>query len=719
MVTVLRRDFLKLSGVFIASAVLPAGLTACFHNSNIQPLRFPQGVASGDPRANSTVLWTRALPGNDRPRHNVSIELALEDDFTTLVLQQTVTADEQSDFTLSIIVQALQPNTFYYYRFINDAGETSITGRTLTAPGETGQDAFRFAFVSCQDYSHGFYKAYRQMINDDLEASNKEKIRFILHLGDFIYETRLDPLQQPIDPASYEPIQGGLTDRFGRARQVPMFPNGGVTEQGIQFANSLADYRHLYKQYLSDPDLQAARARWPFIHTWDDHEFSDDCWQTEANYNTAGEKSSTDEPSQPRKVAANQAWFEFIPVNLSQLDDVDTDLRHAADFQFAQVSKSSNRFVNNDNLASNEDNLKAIQTLTIYRSFRFGELFDLLVTDNRSYRSDHAVPEEISATQPGFLHPRMVMPLQLINELDAGRTANNNDPDTFVIAGGLVFNPRYNSPAGSMLGARQKQWWKNTLLRSQSTWKFWGNSVPLMRFLADLSALNTGLPDVVISSDSWDGYASERNELMQFLKTNNINNVVSLSGDLHGHFAGTVMDNYDAGELTSASITELVCGSISSISMFAAIKQLSYREAPSELEQLLQQLISYESKQSTTTRPVHVNNLNNTLTRGVLASLAAAASQTETLSETETHSSPNPHIKYADTDGHGYGLIDVAKEQLRATLVTIDGITLDTGLNSPGKKREASFVIPHANTDTAASISTVGIVGTPPFPMPS
>jgi len=711
---VLRRDFLKLSGVFIASAVLPAGLTACFHKNNVQPERFPQGVASGDPRANSIVLWTRALPGTKQTTHKVTIEVALEDDFTTLVLQQTYAADEQSDFTLSVIVQDLQPDTFYYYRFINDAGESSITGRTLTAPGEINQDAFRFAFVSCQDYSHGFYKAYRQMINDDLEATDEEKIRFILHLGDFIYETRLDPLQQPIDTASHEPIQDGLTDRFGQARQVPAFPNGGVTEQGIEFADSLADYRHLYKQYLSDPDLQAARARWPFINTWDDHEFSDDCWQSEANYNASGEKSSTDEPSQPRKVAANQAWFEFIPANLSQLDDVDIDLRHAAEFQFAEVDNTANRLVNDDNLASNEDNLKAIQTLTIYRSFRFGGLFDLLVTDNRSYRSDHAVPEEITATQPGFLHPRMVMPLQLVNELDAGRTANNGDPDAFVIAGGPVFNPRYNSPPGSMLGTRQKQWWKDTLLRSESTWKFWGNSVPLMRFLADLSALGSGLPDIVISSDCWDGYPSERNELMQFLKTNDINNVVSLSGDLHGHFAGTVMDNHD-DSLATETMVELVCGSISSISMFAAIKQLSYRDNPSELEQVLQKLISYETGQSTTDNPVHVNNLNNTLSNGVLASLASAATQTETASDTDNK--PNPHLRYADSDGHGYGMIDVAQDQLLATIVTIDGINLDTGLESPGKKREARFTIPRANTGETASISDAEITGTPPFPI--
>ncbi len=710
----LRRDFLKLSGVFLASAALPGGLTACFHKNNIKAERFPQGIASGDPRANSVVLWTRALPGDGRSTHNISIEVALDDDFNSLVLQQTYEVSEQSDFTLNVIVEDLQPNAFYYYRFINDVEESSITGRTLTAPAETSLDSLRFAFVSCQDYSHGFYKAYRQMINDDIETTTTEKIRFVLHLGDFIYETRFDPLQLPVD-ANYEPIQEGLKDRFLRPREIAPFPTGGVTDTGIQYADSLADYRHLYQQYLSDPDLQAARARWPFIHIWDDHEFSDDCWQSEANYSASGEKASTDEPSQPRKVAANQAWFEYIPANLLRLDDMDVDLRHAAEFEFEAVGTTPNRNVNDDNLAANNDNLNAIQTLTIYRSFRFGALFDLIVTDNRSYRSDHPVPEEITTSQPGFFHPRMVMPLELVNELDAGRTANNNDPDAFVFAGGPVLNPRHNSPPGSMLGARQKQWWKDTLQRSNAMWKIWGNPVPLMRFLVDLSTLGTGLPDVVISSDSWDGYPSERNELMGFLQTNSIHNVVSLSGDFHGHFAGMVMDNHDA-DIPVSAMPELVCGSISSISMFAAIKQLSQREAPTDLEKILQSLISYEATQSTATNPQIVNNLNNTLVNGVLSALTAASSQAESAINVETNNTANPHLSYVDTDGHGYGLIDVDTNRITATLVTINNINLDTGLNSPGIKRQARFVIPRVASSDTATISTAEISGTPPFP---
>lgn len=715
----LRRDFLKLSGVFVASASLPGGLTACFHNSsNIKIESFSLGVASGDPRPESVVIWTRAVPSDGSGFHNVIVEVALDEGFTDLVLQETYEVSNRSDYTISVIVENLQPNTFYYYRFINDVDEASPTGRTLTAPTENDSNPFRFAFVSCQDYSHGFYKAYRQMINDDIAAVDENKLRFVLHLGDFIYETRQNQLQLPVDE-SLRPIPGGLIDNNGEQRRILGFPQGDTNSAGIEFADTRSDYRHLYRQYLRDPDLQAARARWPFIHIWDDHEFTDDCWQSEANYNAEGNNSSTDEPSQQRKVAANQAWFEYMPVNLLLLDDVDVDLRHAEEFKFQSVENTPNDFVNDNNQADNEDNIKAIESMTIYRSFHFGQLFDLFVTDNRSYRSDHAVPEDLSGNQPGFFHPRMVMPLDLVNELDAGRTANDNDPDSFVIAGGLVLNPRFNSPPGTMLGARQKQWWKDTLQSSTARWKLWGNPVPLMRFLIDLSVLETSLPDVVVSSDNWDGYASERNELMEFITTNDINNVVSLSGDFHAHFAGTVMDNFDEDDIdnpATAVLSELVCGSVSSISMFAAVYQLAQIEDPSELEQTLQSLISYTRRESTTNERVIMNNLNNTLLNGVLAGIDAAQTKAEDASSIESDSDVNAHLKYADTDGHGYGLIDVDADQVIATLVTIDSINIDSGSDSPGKKREARFVLPHTAAGDTPTISDPVITGTPPFP---
>ena len=47
----------------------------------------------------------------------------------------------------------------------------------------------RFAVVYCQDYIGRYYNAYLKMLLD-----HDEDIDFIVHLGDYIYETTGDPL---------------------------------------------------------------------------------------------------------------------------------------------------------------------------------------------------------------------------------------------------------------------------------------------------------------------------------------------------------------------------------------------------------------------------------------------------------------------------------------------------------------------------------------------
>ena len=75
-------------------------------------------------------------------------------------------------------------------------------------------------------------------------------------------------------------------------------------------AASLRDYRTLYRAYLQDPDLQDARARWPFVAIWDNHEFSWMGWQSFQRF------GSEVRVAQTRRVAANQAWFEYQPARV-------------------------------------------------------------------------------------------------------------------------------------------------------------------------------------------------------------------------------------------------------------------------------------------------------------------------------------------------------------------------------------------------------------------
>ena len=72
-------------------------------------------------------------------------------------------------------------------------------------------------------------------------------------------------------------------------------------------------YRAIYKGYLADPDLQDARARWPFVAIWDNHEFSWQGWQSIVQGRRPFER-----PGQSIKVAANQAWFEYLPARVAR-----------------------------------------------------------------------------------------------------------------------------------------------------------------------------------------------------------------------------------------------------------------------------------------------------------------------------------------------------------------------------------------------------------------
>jgi len=688
-----RREFLE-SLIFFTFQASVGGLVAgCRKDDSVdRPLTaasFPQGVASADPTADSVVLWTRAQPAAAGiTTVFLHVEVALDPQFEQLVLQEAVTAQAEQDYTVHVRAAGLGADQICYYRFVTSHGEVSRTGRTRTAPAGDSVTPLSFAFVSCQERKHGFYGAYRRMLQDDLLASPAEQIRFVLHLGDFIYETD-ETWQDPLDE-HLQPIVSGLYDESGQPRNIGRFPDGAVSRTGVYYADTVADYRHLYKVYLQDPDLLEARARWPFVCIWDDHEFSDDCWQSEANYVDKGVGSSTDEPSQRRKVAANQAWSEFIPMDYGAMPEGDSTLHAARPFHFAKVNDVSNA-------QPNADNRIAIGTMTVYRRLQFGQMLDLVLTDNRSYRSDHAVPEDFSGNLGGFVHPRSVMPLALLNQLDAGETANGGQPPAFVSVAGSVFqNPRRHSLPGSILGEAQKQWWKAVMQHSTARWKVWGNSVPIMRLGIDLNRLDALLPDVVVSSDSWDGYAHERRELMAFLQNESIRNVVSLSGDVHAHFAGHVMADYDVSDSIPVAV-EVVTAAISSLSMFAGVERMSRREKPNQLEDAVRGLIAFPDPADPDRL---VPNLDNTMLNGVESGLAAA--RNETLTANPGDSGMNAHLVHAETSAHGYGLVRVTATEMQVKLVSVKSIT--NRQETDQVERVTRLLIPFTDLATAPTI---------------
>lgn len=695
-----RRDFLKTSGWFVVGAAL-AGVPGCGDNETTgdegsEPAgtyAFPQGLASGDPRPASVVLWTRVERTGDTGPIDLVVQVATDDEFHQVVVNKTVTATADSDHTVRVLVTGLAANTEYHYRFT--AGRDALTGRTRTAPEPTADVQVNIAWVSCQDYAAGHYGAYRQMLVDDAPRTVADKVHFVVHLGDMIYETRADGFQAAIDE-NFTPI--ALTNADGTPRTVAAFPSGGGTRGTTSFANTLEDYRHLYRTFLSDPDVQAVRARWPFVQIWDDHEFSNDCWQSQSNYLTA---QSLDEGDQARRLAASQAWFEYVPAHLTGAEGVPGVASEAQDFKPATVSNAMFTPPNNDNFVDEPNNAAAVGAITIYRSLRFGKHVELVLTDQRSYRSDHAIPEELTVGNPLFFDARAALPLPVVNIFDQGRTANGGNPPATVLG---MPNPRVTSPPGTMLGAKQKAWWKATMKGSDATWKLWGNEVPLVRMFVQQVP---GAPvDRIVTGDAWDGYPTERVELMTYLRAEGIKNVVVLTGDIHAAFAGVVMDNFDSGTPQPVAC-ELIAPGISSNSLFSF-----FEEASRPLPAGLRGLITVDAATAGFSR--FTENMNLWLRHGTNAAGTFAAAKNLPAALAAADPTVNPHLKYVDTNAQGYGYVKITATQVEGSLITINRPITGPTERGPGIKRIATFTIPK---DNPAGMTGPVITGTKPFPL--
>lgn len=285
---------------------------------------YPQSVASGDPQPTGIVLWTRVDPAQQSgPSGNlVAWQIAADPSFAAVLTSGIATLDPYKDNTVKLPVSAptLAPYTGYYYRFLYN-GVASRTGQFKTLPAADADLAsLKLAFLVCQDYGNGFYTALAHVA--------QESVDYVLHLGDYIYET--------ITSSSFQ---------NNPARTVPPFPSGSTTVPA-----NLDDYRHLYKVYKADPNQQAVHERFAYIQLWDDHEFANDCHgDFHPDNNTAPANAATPQPA--LRQAANQAWSEY------GLADVAFDPAKPWD-----------------------------QSVQVYRKFALGKLADLIVTDERLYR---------------------------------------------------------------------------------------------------------------------------------------------------------------------------------------------------------------------------------------------------------------------------------------------------------------------------------------------
>ena len=464
---------------------------------------FPQGLASGDPRPDRVILWTRLEPTGAKtsPNDDTEIEfvIAKDESLKEIVARGKVKAEAAVDHTLRVIPTGLEAGRAYYYRF-EYAGTTTRVGRTRTAPSPDSDIPVRYAFCSCQDYIGRYYHSWQALLEE------QAGLDFILFLGDYIYESVNDARFQTEDPA--------------RGIKLPDGIDTSPAQDGSRIAAAtLADYRALYKAYRTDPLLKEVHRLYPFIITWDDHEFADDCWQDHStSFNELDPKTRgfTAEQNTPRRRAANRAFSEYQPA----------DITHDYDASFPNDIK-------------------------IYRTVRWGKHVELFMTDQRMYRDDHLIPEG---------------PL----DIAVGKVEHNTSIGSRYFVRKSVYDTREVMKKPTILGSTQKAWFLDAITKSNATWKVWGNEVQMWQMQLRLSEL-PGVPGifsytVYVTCDQWDGYRSERAEIFDALGRANVQNLLVCTGDIHGFFAAELHKDFDAPTAKPVGV-EYVTAGISSASL--------------------------------------------------------------------------------------------------------------------------------------------------------
>jgi alkaline phosphatase D len=263
-----------------AATVIPLTAATTPYRGPLRADPFTLGVASGDPSHDGVVLWTRlaVAPLADdglggMPYRNVPVtwELAADERFRKVVRRGVVQARPDRGHSVHVELAGLAPGREFFYRFRAER-YVSPVGRTRTAPPRWARDlTLAMSFVSCSQYEHGYFTAYRRLAEDEPDL--------ILHLGDYQYE--------------YAP------DTYN-------IPGGNPRDHRGPETVTLANYRQRHAQYKTDPDLQAAHATAPWAVVWDDHE---------AENNWADEVPEQADPGfLARRAAAFQAYYENMPL---------------------------------------------------------------------------------------------------------------------------------------------------------------------------------------------------------------------------------------------------------------------------------------------------------------------------------------------------------------------------------------------------------------------
>jgi alkaline phosphatase D len=278
-----RRAVLGAGALVAATVATPKAAAARVARFSTDP--FTLGIASGDPEPDGFVLWTRLAPEplapdglGGMPPLDIPVLWQVSDDpnFGRIAKAGVAFARPEFAHALHVEVRGLQPGREYWYRF-RCARYLSQVGRTVTSPAPYEMpSALLMAAVSCSNFEHGWFTAYRRLAEDYPDV--------ILHLGDYQYEYPKD---------TYVASSGNVRTHEGPETQT------------------LENYRQRYAQYKTDPDLQLAHAAAPWVVVYDDHEVDN---------NYAGQiPEKPEENFGARITAAYRAYYENMPLRITSI----------------------------------------------------------------------------------------------------------------------------------------------------------------------------------------------------------------------------------------------------------------------------------------------------------------------------------------------------------------------------------------------------------------
>jgi alkaline phosphatase D len=202
-----------------------------------------------------------------------------------------------------------------------------------------------------------------------------------------------------------------------------------------------------------------------------------------------------------------------------------------------------------------------------------------------------------------------------------------------------------------MLGDEQREWLIDTVVGSDRTWTVWADEVLTVPF-----RLGSGPLSIYPVQGGWDGYTRERQRITEPIGAADVDNFVTLTGDMHCYVAAYQQTSYPGRVSGGEGVAR---GERIGVEfMTPAITSLNVAEALGLADGLAKRL----------TEPL--------LTRLIVGM--------------------NPHLEFFDSHNWGYSVVEFTREDC-----TYVGYAVDKHVDDPDADREvvAAYRVPEGEVD--------------------